>query len=100
MMLLVSRKWFSSAGPNFLARATLTKWLNCFQHSMWVSIWVTSWLSSLAVISISGWRGRKGGLREKKNNRAAAQLAGGDAQAAEVKADFGQRHLRRAGSTK
>src|SRR5271163_2070340 len=95
MALLSSRNWLSSAGPNFLARATLTKWLNCFQHSMWVSIWLTSWLSCLAVIVVSGWRVR--GLREKENDGAAAQFAGGDAEAAEMDADFGERHLGGAG---
>src|SRR5271169_4271320 len=90
MMLLISRKWLSSAAPNFLLRATLTKWLNCFQHSMWVSIWVTSWLSSLAVINVSGWHVGERGLREEENDSTAAQFARGDAEAAKMDADLGE----------
>src|ERR1700722_17954811 len=92
MTLLISRNWFSSAGVNFFARAMLMKWLNCFQHSMWVSIWVTNWLSSLAVISLPGHLDHRG-LREEENDCATAQLAGRHTQAREMDADFRKRHL-------
>ena len=42
-------------------------------------------------------RRQQRGLRKQENDRAAAQLAGGDVQAAEMQADFRQRHLRRRG---
>src|SRR5271170_2376222 len=44
----------------------------------------------------SGWRWREGGLRENKNDGAAAQFAGGDAQAGKMNVQFRERHLGRA----
>src|SRR5260221_2706121 len=48
-------------------------------------------------MKMSGWGGRQGGLREDENDGAAAEFAGGDAEAAEMQADFRQGHLRGAG---
>src|SRR5882757_630125 len=61
---------------------------------MWVSIWVTSWLSSLEVIIVLVLQVGTTGLRMKEDDGAAAQLAGGDAETAEIEAEFGKRHLR------
>jgi len=61
--------------PELFRAGDLEKWLNCFQHSTWLSIWLMSWLSPLAFMGTGQLAPATARFGEQENNGAAAQLA-------------------------
>ena len=80
------KKCGSSSGLNFFARAAMAKLLNCFQHSMWVSIRVIVWPEGMALMRapLRLATAARPPLGREKNDRAALHLPRRDVQAGKM----------------